>query len=298
MNIFLIFAIYTDLYTVFAKSKNRKRSHRKRSLIIEREFEDVVTCIAHTAKITSQQLCDGHQDCPDNSDEFSCIEMNWSDRQVPTQCKSEKNCTDAFQYQYNAQSGKCEQCSETMCGSCLTVARFGDLHSCLKRCQVPDSIRVFQSLKFNLLYGQLYPHQLKTPWRTHGLVEGWRTGQVRPIQKQKSKKRKLKNFALRGVLLLIDHNKYEKNGFDVTMTRAEEMGQHWLNDVGFTTRLTVSLRRNRHISPGREYILTGHTNGRLDPGGKLHITDAIFRKSKSRALRREVRHHYSSQPFG
>lgn len=50
----------------------RRKVHKKRSLLIEREIEEVVKCISHNVEITTAMLCNGHADCPDQSDEFSC----------------------------------------------------------------------------------------------------------------------------------------------------------------------------------------------------------------------------------
>lgn len=263
--------------------------------MIEREYEEVLQCVSHSVDFPRRKLCDGVPDCPDNSDEFGCVEMKWSDRPIPKQCESDKNCTSQYLYQYSAINGKCEICAESSCGSCGGVPKFLDLHSCLKRCQVPDSIRSFSSLKINFLYAQLYP-QLYT--QTNDLIQNWRNGQIRPIEGTKTTRRREKNFVLRGVLLLSSLIRNQRRTFEVVMTKAEEMGPEWLKDDGFTARLTVTLRRDRFLHPGREYILTGHTNGKRDRSGKLHISHAVFRKSKSRSLRREIRQRYSLERFG
>ena len=40
--------------------------------MIEREYEEVLQCVAHPVDFPKRKLCDGIADCPDKSDEFAC----------------------------------------------------------------------------------------------------------------------------------------------------------------------------------------------------------------------------------
>ena len=55
---------------------------------------------------------------------------------------------------------------------------------------------------------------------------------------------------LRGVLLRITKNRSITNGYDIVMTKAEEIGQHWIKGDGYTTRLKIQMKRKRFIQPG------------------------------------------------
>ena len=83
------------------------------------------------------------------------------------------------------------------------------------------------------------------------------------------------------------------------MTNSEQIGPtQWLRESDFTVALSVKMKRNKVMSPGksifrrnlrarsriknyflgREIILTGHTSGELDNEGRLLIDNGIFRK--------------------
>ena len=49
-----------------------RKIQKKRSLLVERDLEEVIECIQHPIQIPSAKLCDGKSDCPDQSDEFAC----------------------------------------------------------------------------------------------------------------------------------------------------------------------------------------------------------------------------------
>ena len=55
-------------------------------------------------------------------------------------------------------------------------------------------------------------------------------------------------------MLLSSPIRNQRRTFEVVMTKAEEMGPEWLQDDGFTARLTVTLRRDRFLHPGKSFL--------------------------------------------